>query len=194
MRSSKPLRLAVLITLIVLIVAANTLTVLFALRRGETGAAQSTDAPAVKQTENAPQITASTVQPQKIILRRGSETLSVSKGSEDYKAILQLNEKRKNGIHYCTEMGNFETISGENDIELIYEFEKETPYILPLQYEHPEKNVTEVYFVLTGENHTWFATKPENGYACYAGIGSNTDLIRICKELLDTPSKTDSAA
>ena len=69
MRSSKPLRLAVLITLIVLIVAANTLTVLFALRRGETGAAQSTDAPAVKQTENAPQITASTVQPQKIILR-----------------------------------------------------------------------------------------------------------------------------
>lgn len=194
MRSSKPLRLAVLITLIVLIVAANTLTVLFALRRGETGSAQSTDAPAVKQTENAPQIAASTVQPQKIILRRGSETLSVSKGSEDYNAILQLNEKRKNGIHYCTEMGNFETISGENDIELIYEFEKETPYILPLQYEHPEKNVTEVYFVLTGENHTWFATKTENGYACYAGIGSNTDLIRICKELLDTPSKTDSAA
>ena len=134
------------------------------------------------------------MQPQKIILRRGSETLSVSKGSEDYNAILQLNEKRKNGIHYCTEMGNFETISGENDIELIYEFEKETPYILPLQYEHPEKNVTEVYFVLTGENHTWFATKTENGYACYAGIGSNTDLIRICKELLDTPSKTDSAA
>lgn len=194
MRSSKPLRLAVLITLIVLIVAANTLTVLFALRRGETGAAQSTDAPAAKQSESTSQITAPMAQPQKIILRRGSETLSVSKGSEDYNAILQLNEKRKNGIHYCTEMGNFETISGENDIELIYEFEEETPYILPLQYEHPEKNVTEVYFVLTGENHTWFATKTENGYACYAGIGSNTDLIRICKELLDTPSKTDSAA
>lgn len=194
MQSTKPLHLAVLIALIVLIVAANTLTVLFALRRSETGSTQSTDAPAAKQSESISQITAPMAQPQKITLRRGSETLSVSKGSEDYNAILQLNEKRKNGIHYCTEMGEFETISGENDIELIYEFEKETPYILPLQYAHPEKSVTRVYFVLTGENHTWFATKTENGYDCYAGIGSNTDLIRICKELLDTPSKTDSAA
>ena len=184
--------LAVLITLIALIVAANTLTVLFILQRSNAQPQFIKSSSASNQAAPASHITQLLKEPQSIILCCGSKTISVKKGSEDYDTILFLNEKRKSTVRYCTELGRFETLSDNDDITLIYEYEKETPYILPLKYERPEVSLKQVYFILTGKNHECFAIKSPEGYLCYTGIGSNSDLIRICRNLLNNTAERTS--